>query len=329
MIPELAGRPLDSTGAIEAFLASRPDTCNARTCATYAHYVRPFAAWLANRPISAAMIGAYLAQRRAAQKSSATLGNDYRMLKTMCRWLIEQGLLDPDPFVGPGRVRPPAAKRKRRRTYTEADIVKLLAATFVQAANKRNPALPRQRWAPGGPYAREALQARTLILLLCDSALRAAEVAALTCGQARADEFIVLSKGGHLDAAFISDSTRAALHDLAGQRPDHDPLFRDWHGRACTTRAIRGLVERLARRAGVALPDRHVHAFRHWAARQWVKAKLNDLTIRQLMRHASLATTRIYTDLDAAELAALHADASPMARLLAAAEQEEGANSDS
>jgi site-specific recombinase XerC len=51
-----------------------------------------------------------------------------------------------------------------------------------------------------------------------------------------------------------------------------------------------------------------------------LKSGLGDLTIMQLMRHQDLATTRIYTQLDATELAELHAGASPVARMLAAAE---------
>ena len=45
----------------------------------------------------------------------------------------------------------------------------------------------------------------------------------------------------------------------------------------------------------VAHPGGRLHAFRHYAARKWVKARILDLAIRQLMRHADLTTTQIYT----------------------------------
>jgi site-specific recombinase XerD len=66
----------------------------------------------------------------------------------------------------------------------------------------------------------------------------------------------------------------------------------------------------------VALPERPLHAFRHHAARQWLKAGVPDLTIRQFMRHESLSTTQIYTELDPDELDELHARASPIAALM-------------
>jgi site-specific recombinase XerD len=164
--------------------------------------------------------------------------------------------------------------------------------------------------------AREALQGRALVLLLVDSALRAAETAGLSCGQVRGPRLLVRSKGGHYDAAFVSTATRAVLRELAGERPDTDPLFRDFNNRRCSTAGLRGIVQRLARRAGVPLPPRPVHAFRHYAARQWLKAGVPDLTIRQLMRHESLSTTQIYTELDPDELAQLHAEASPINDLM-------------
>jgi site-specific recombinase XerD len=137
---------------------------------------------------------------------------------------------------------------------------------------------------------------------------------------------IVMSKGGHEDSAFISPLTRSALLDLAGDRPDSDPLFRDKFLRRCTTRALRTCLKHLATRAGVPLVPRPLHAFRHLCARNWLKEGLGDLTIQQLMRHSSLNTTRIYTQLDPAELAAIHGKASQIARLVARAQE---ANEDS
>jgi len=317
-----AARAIDRDQDLEDFLISRQATCNDKTLSTYGFYLRPFVRWLDNRPLSAISIAAYRLARRQAKKSDATIGNDHRMIKTYCRWLLDEGRLTSDPFVGPGRVKPLPTKRRRRQVYTDAEIVKLLAATFVKAANKRRMELTRRRWKENGPYMREARQARALVLLFCDSALRAEEVAKLTCKSVRTAELIVDSKGGHEDVAFIGPVTRSALRELAGNRSDADPLFRDWKGKQCSTRAIRGIIARLAKRAGVALPPRPLHAFRHFAARQWVKAKVPDLAIRQLMRHSNLSTTRIYTELDAAELAALHADASNIQKLLDQAEQQ-------
>lgn len=308
---------------IAVFLESRGATCNARSQGTYRAYLRPFAAWLNGRSISALTIQSYMAELRGRKLANATQGDAYRIIKTLCRYLVEYELLARDPFVGPGRVRPPSQKRKRRRVYTEQQVVRLLVSAQEWIAEREE---VDRYWPSDNPYyLRDARQSKALILLLCDSALRAAEVCALDCRHARDDEFIVLSKGGHEDAAFISEITREHLRDLAGDRADDDPLFRDKFLKRCTTRALRKCLKHLAERAGVPLVPRPLHAFRHLAARQWLKAGLGDLAIQQLMRHANLATTRLYTDLDAAELATLHGKASPIARWMRQAEGNEEA----
>lgn len=154
--------------------------------------------------------------------------------------------------------------------------------------------------------------------------MRAEEVCRLTCGQARAERLVILGKGGHQDRAYIAEPTRRAIRDLAGDRPDDAPLFRDWAGGACSVAALRGILERLARRAGVTLPPRPLHAMRHYAAQAWVRAGLSDLAIQGLMRHRSIAVTQIYTyGAREEDLAEMHARVSPIAGLL---RQTEGEN---
>lgn len=310
VLPGFAPAPAPDA-PIDAYLASRR-RCGPRTLALYRHVLTRFERWRAGRALSPMLVEAYLASY--ATRAQDTQHNIYRVLKTYCRWLHARGLCATDPFAGPAPVEPPRRTRQRRRTYTDAEVVALLRASGPAAGD-------RPRWAVGGPRAREQPQARVLVLLLIDSALRAEEVCRLTCAQARSDALIVVGKGGHEDRVFVTEATRAALAALAGSRPDADPLFRAWRGGACSVAALRGIVARLARRAGVDLPPRPVHAFRHYAAQGWAADGVPDLVIKRLMRHASLETTRIYTDGARDEaIAAVHARVSPIGRLVGAAE---------
>ncbi len=117
----------------------------------------------------------------------------------------------------------------------------------------------------------------------------------------------------------MTDLTRATLHQLAGDRDDDAPLFRNWTGERCTVDALRSILQRVARRANVRLPPRPLHSFRHYAAREWLRNKLGDQAIQQMMRHKDITTTQLYTKLPPDQLAELHAEASPIARLVAAA----------
>lgn len=305
------------------FLEDRTLTCTTETLKLYKHYLKKLGVWLEEKPIDKQSMGDFLRLQKERGIADETLRNYYRFLKAFCHFLFDEGLIENDPFVGRGRVRIAPARRRRVRTYSNKDIARLLAATNIESANKRNSENQRRRWAEDGPLVREAEQARALILLLCDSALRAGEVARLNCGQVRVEELVVLGKGNHTDVAFITPATRAALVVLANDRPDDDPLFRNWNGGRCTPAALREILKRSADRAGVKLPPRPLHAFRHYAARQWVKKGVNELAIKELMRHKQLSTTEIYTQLDTEELGNIHAGASPIEELLRLAEEEE------
>lgn len=297
-----------------AYLDSRQESCNAATLALYRAILAPFEQWRDGRPITAALMTEYLTRYR--DHAFDTRKNVYRVLRRACAWLVATGVLQTDPFLGHTAPQPPRKIRKRRESYTREQVIRLVRASGPKAAD-------RCRWTPDGFLEREQRQARALVLLLIDTALRAGEVCKLNCRHARAATLIVEGKGGHVDRAFISPTTQAYLYELAGDRADDDPLFRDRHGRRCSVRALRGILERLAARAEVVLPPRPLHAFRHYAAQQWVAAKIPDLAIRRLMRHESLRTTQIYTDqADEESLDTLHREASRIAALLTAADTE-------
>jgi integrase len=299
---------------LTAYLDHRAQTCGPRTLALYRHILSRVERQLGGRPPDAASVAAYLRQYRAAAPD--TQRNIYRALKAYCRWLVDAGHLAADPFAGPLGVARPRLPRRRRATSTEADILALLTAAAPRAGQRR-------RWAADGPRAREQPQSRALVLLLIDSAMRAEEVCRLTCGQARAERLVILGKGGHQDRAYIAEPTRRAIRDLAGDRPDDAPLFRDWAGGACSVAALRGILERLARRAGVTLPPRPLHSFRHYAAQQWARSGVPDLIIQRMMRHANIATTSIYTSGAREEdVAEVHQRVSPIAGLLAKVESQ-------
>lgn len=313
---------MDTSAVLRDFLVSRELTCRTSSLALYRHCLTSFETWIADQPAHATMplaptaLGAYLTSLRARDLSDQTVRGHYRVLKTACRWLFEQDLLDRDPFSGKGKVSAPPLRRKRQEAYSDSDVTALLTCTA--AINwKQDRRTVRQQWQAGGPLEREALQARALVLLLIDTALRAGEVCRMTCGDLRSSEVVVIGKGGHEGVIYLVPQVRLLLEYLALDRPDAAPLFRDWNGRACSVRALRCIVERLALRAEIDLPPRPLHAFRHAAARRWLKAGLPTLAIQQLMRHANVATTMIYCELDTAALAELHAGASPVSMLLA------------
>ncbi len=303
------------------FLASR-SFCRPATRKLYASFVRNVGRWMGDRAISVDTCTAYLQHLRDRGVANATLLNAYRHLKTLCRWLHEQDRIARNPFVGKGRVPVVRTETTWQRTLPESAVIHLLATTYERPDWKLDRCTTRTQWRPDGPLAREALQGRALVVLLVDSAMRAGEICKLSCGDVRQWHVVVDGKGGHKGPGLMTPLTRETLVELAGARDDGDPLFRNWNGGRCTVGTLRSMLWRLARRANVRLPPRPVHSFRHYAAREWLRNKVGDQAIQQMMRHKDISTTQLYTKLPPDQLAELHAEASPIARLVAAARRE-------
>ena len=308
-----------TTALVDQFMVSRTVTCRPASLTLYRHVLGAFAL---DHPdpsdLSPDAISAYLGMLRERDLSDQTVRGHYRMLKTLCRWLVDHDLLDRDPFAGRGKVATPPLRRRRQEAWSHGDIARLLTATGPVHGLRTNFVKQRIRFKPGGAWEREALQARALVLVLADTAMRAGEVASLSCRQIRADELVIEGKGGHEGLVFLHPTTRAVVEELIAGRDDDDAVFLDFDGNRAATREIRGIIVRLAKRAGVEPPERPVHSFRHYAARKWTAAKLSSLAIQQLMRHANVSTTMLYVGLDASELARLHQEASPVDDLMRA-----------
>jgi integrase len=317
----VAPQPQTNRERLDLFLASRKETCQENAIATYRATLSTFIDWLGEHPMNSENIQVFLTYQRERGLAEESQRNFYRQIKTLCRWLYDWEYLDRDPFTGKRKVTPPKRTRSYRVIYSRDDVVKLLNATGPVTWKKERETKTRwsmrRQWKPDGPLERDDLQARAMVLLMVDSALRNVEVCRLTCGHLRAKELIIVGKDDDTLPFFIGPETRKLLLELAGDRPDDAPLFRNWSGNACQPRDLLTLLHRLARRAEVTLPPRPAHAFRHYAARQWKAAGLSDLVIMDLMRHASVQTTQLYTNVpDLASLKRLHAGASSIAQLL-------------
>lgn len=302
------------------YLEERAVSLMPSTIVNYKWHLEHFLQALGSSDLTGPAINAFLVDLRTAGKSDHYRRGFHKTIKTWVYWLLDEEYITHNPFRGRGRVQPVPIKRTVRRTYTENEVIRLLTSKPFVTWVKRERRTTRQQWRPDGVCAREDAQGRALVVLLVDSGLRAGEVCRLNCADVWTRDLIVISKGGHQDMAFIGPTTRRLLQEMAMDRPDDAPLFRDGWGKRCSVRALRGILQRIARRADVALPPRPLHSFRHFLAQSLARAKVPDTITQQILRHASVTTTMLYTRMQGEDLARLHAAASPIDRLLALAD---------
>ena len=150
--------------------------------------------------------------------------------------------------------------------------------------------------------------------------LRIAEALSLTRREAPVEAgraLTVTGKGGKTRQVPVIAAVAQAVADYVALCPFNPgpggPLFIGAKGGPLSPRIVQRAMQEM--RAALGLPDTATpHALRHSFATHLL-AKGGDLrSIQELLGHASLSTTQIYTEVDAGRLIAVHAAAHPRAR---------------
>lgn len=248
---------------------------------------------------AAALHGRGLAPRSIAQSLSVWRG--------FYRWLAQRQVLRANPVEG---VRAPKAPRA---------LPKALSVDQAVALAEHHAADP--------PDARLEARDRCIVELLYGCGLRVAELCGLdrlpgpaSAGwiDAAAAEAQVLGKGGKRRSLPVGRAALAALADWLPQRaalaaPDEPALFLNRQGRRLSPSQVRSRLQQRATQAGLGLHV-HPHMLRHSYASHLLQSSGELRGVQELLGHASIATTQVYTRLDWQHLAKAYDAAHPRAR---------------
>lgn len=135
-----------------------------------------------------------------------------------------------------------------------------------------------------------------IVRLLYASGLRVSELMKLDQDSIEENMIQVKSGKGKKDrVVFIDDGTIQLIREYLDEREDENPaLFVNRRGTRLTDRYIEILVKRHAKRAGIKKKVTP-HTLRHTFATHLLQNKANIMVIKDLLGHASLSTTQIYT----------------------------------
>ncbi len=285
----------------------------ANTVEAYARDVRYALAFLARRlggrPAlgDMAMLGprdmrAFLAERRADGIGSRSVMRALAALRSFARHA--------DPG-GAGLAAALAAVRAPKIARSLPKPVAVAAAREITDVDARA-GEARDAWV----IARDA----AVLSLLYGCGLRLSEALSLTRREAPLAAGRILTvtgKGGKTRGVPVIAPVAAAVADYLAQCPwrlaPDAPLFVGARGGPLNPRIVQRAMEGL--RGALGLPETATpHALRHSFASHLL-ARGGDLrAIQELLGHASLSTTQIYTEVDGARLLAIHAAAHPRAR---------------
>jgi len=161
---------------------------------------------------------------------------------------------------------------------------------------------------------------RALMELLYSSGLRLAECVGLDIAQLDLKDRTVqvLGKGRKSRIVPVGSAAVRALKDWLRERgalarSDETALFVGRNGRRLGGRAIQLRVAQWARRQGLNVPV-HPHLFRHSFASHLLESSGELRSVQELLGHADISTTQIYTHLDFQHLARIYDATHPRAR---------------
>ncbi|WP_020179768.1 tyrosine recombinase XerC [Methylopila sp. M107] len=247
-------------------------------------------------------IRAFLAARRANGLSSRSLMRGLASARSFARHLARTGRGEASAFAA---VRSPKIARSLPKP-----IAAPLARRMIDADERAGE--DRETWV----LARDA----AVLALLYGCGLRISEALSLSRREAPitgADRIEVTGKGGKRRQLPVIAAVSKAVEDYLALCPLHlppeGPLFVGQKGGPLNPRIVQGAVARM--RGGLGLPDTATpHALRHSFATHLLGRGGDLRTIQELLGHASLSTTQIYTEVDGARLTAIHAAFHPRAR---------------
>ena len=220
--------------------------------------------------------------------------------RSFLRWLLAEGRIDSNPAQG---LRAPKAPRKLPQVL-DADEMGQLVDVPVD-----------------GPT---GLRDRAMLELFYSSGLRLSELIGLRWRDVDlADGTVrVLGKGARTRVVPVgapartalaalrsaSEPTAAALHALADA-----PVFRGRGGAPIAARTVQSRIKALAQQQGI-WKRVHPHLLRHSCASHVLESSGDLRGVQELLGHADIATTQIYTHLDFQHLARVYDAAHPRAR---------------
>lgn len=240
----------------------------------------------------------FLAGRRRADVGSRSLARTMSALRTFFKWLEDEGLMQNRAVR---RVGMPKVGHSVPKPLT---VVK--AAAVTQPADDASEA-----WI--------AARDTAVLLLLYGSGLRISEALGLTRQNAPVkghDVLRIAGKGGRERLAPVLPVTQEAVARYLDLVPypleAAGPLFLGAKGGALSPRIIQLRMERV--RGALGLPDTATpHALRHSFATHLLSSGADLRQIQELLGHASLSTTQVYTEVDRDRLLAVYEKAHPRA----------------
>ncbi len=246
------------------------------------------------KELRGADIRAFMAQRRSESLGSRSLARVLSALKSFFRFLEREGVVATEAL---NVIRTPKLPKSLPKALTVIEARQTIATTEE---------MEERPWVAARDMA---------VLSLCYGAgLRISEALALTSGDLEAQVLRVTGKGGKVRLVPLIEAVRKSIDLYLELCPfkswPEEPLFRGVKGGVLSPRLIQMRMVQLRSALGLP-PSATPHALRHSFATHLLGRGGDLRAIQELLGHASLSTTQIYTAVDTDRLLESYRKAHP------------------
>jgi integrase/recombinase XerC len=241
-------------------------------------------------------VRAFIAQRHRQGINGKSLQRELSAIRSLFRYLMREGKADNNPAVG---IRAPKSDKHLPDTL-DADLLGSLMDADPE----------------------DALEQRDLAMLelLYSSGLRLAELVSINLHDIDTSDATLEVTGKGAKSRRVPVGSKALVAIAAWKKlrasiakPDEQALFVSQRGTRLQPRSIQQRLKRWAQKQGVNR-NLHPHLLRHSFASHLLESSSDLRAVQELLGHADISTTQIYTHLDFQHLAQVYDSAHPRAR---------------
>lgn len=270
------------------------------TIRAYARDIGQYTDFLDGREPSPDLVAGYVRSLREASLAVSTIGRKIASVRGLHRFLVAEGLRDSDPTLLVDSPRQPDSLPK---ALSVEDVIELIESPdLTSLKGRRDSALLEFLYATGSRVS-EAVDLDLTRIDLDDAV-------AIVTGKGSKQRLVPLG-GKAVEAVrrWLPDRMSVVRRDQSG-----DPLFTSVRGRRMSRQAIFNVVREAAAAVGIEGAKVSPHVLRHSAATHMVERGADLRTVQEMLGHATISTTQVYTRVSSAHLMEIYVEAHPRSR---------------
>jgi integrase/recombinase XerD len=270
------------------------------TIAAYQRDIRQYREFLGDREPTEEEVAGFISSLRREGLADSTVARKLASIRGLHRFLVVEGMAETDPTAlisGPRRPDPfPKALSIDR------------AIALVEAPGNETAAARRDR---------------ALLEFLYATGARVSETVDVDVGHLDLDDRVVIVTGKGNKQRVVPlggkavEAIRAWLPDrlsLVKRAVAGDPLFINLRGGRLTRQGVFEIVKRHAPTADIPPDEVSPHVLRHSAATHMVEGGADLRTVQEMLGHATISTTQVYTRVSPAHVMEIYVEAHPRSR---------------